>query len=214
MYPANPGARAPGFVFLNKAMKKLVLMIDGGFLRVAARKAGTRYDPACIETFSRTCSLADEELLRVLYYDCAPYQGKQNLPVSGLKQAFHRSDRWIQELARKDLFAVRLGVLKFRGYKLKKIPVTGIAALTDADFSPDFEQKGVDMRIGLDIASYSALESVDRIGLVTEDTDCVPAMKHTRKSGAQVVLIHLRNRKVPSELAQHSDYVRSVAWPP
>ena len=54
--------------------------------------------------------------------------------------------------------AVRLGVLKFRGYKLKKTPVTGIAALTDADFKPDFEQKGVDMRIGLDIAVLFRIE--------------------------------------------------------
>ena len=29
------------------------------------------------------------------------------------------------------------------------------AKLTDGDFYPDFEQKGVHMRIGLDIATYS-----------------------------------------------------------
>jgi len=110
--------------------------------------------------------------------------------------------------------AVRLGILKFRGYKLKKTPVTGIAALSDADFIPVFEQKGVDMRIGLDIASYSALKCVDRIGLVTADTDCVPAMKLARKSGVQIVLIALPGGTTSSELAQHADYVRLVAWPP
>ena len=68
----------------------------------------------------------------------------------------HRSDQWIKDLAKKDLFAVRSGVLKFRGYKPKQTPVNPIGQLTDADFSADFEQKGVDMRIGLDIASYSA----------------------------------------------------------
>jgi uncharacterized LabA/DUF88 family protein len=89
-----------------------------------------------------------------------------------------------------------------------------MVALTDADFKPDFEQKGVDMRIGLDIASYSASKCVDRIGLVTADTDCVPAMKLARKSGVQVVLIALPGGTTPSELAQHADYIRSVAWPP
>jgi uncharacterized LabA/DUF88 family protein len=117
------------------------------------------------------------------------------------------------DLAKKDLFAVRRGVLKFRGYKLKRVPVTGIAALTDSDFNPDFEQKGVDMRIGLDIASYSALKCVDRIGLVTADTDCVPAMKLARKSGVQIVLITLPGGIKPSELAEHADYIREVAWP-
>ena len=104
-------------------------------------------------------------------------------------------------------------MLKFRGYKLKKTPVTGIAALTDADFKPDFEQKGVDMRIGLDIAAYSAQAETDRIALVTADTDCVAAMKLARKSGVQVVLIALPNGIVPRELAEHADYVRTVALP-
>jgi uncharacterized LabA/DUF88 family protein len=195
-------------------MKKIVLMIDGGFLRVGARNAGKYYNPAFIESFSKICPAADEELFRVLYYDCAPYQGRQRLPVSGLTQTFEGSDQWLLDLAKMDLIAVRRGVLKFRGYKLKKVPVTGVAPLTDSDFNPDFEQKGVDMRIGLDIASYSALKCVDRIGLVTADTDCVPAMKLARKNGVQVVLIALPGAATPNELAQHADYVRTVAWPP
>jgi uncharacterized LabA/DUF88 family protein len=189
-------------------------MIDGGFLRVAARKAKIHYDPNFIEAFSKICPAVDEELFRSLYYDCAPYQGHQNLPVSGLTQTFTDSGQWLQDLAKKELIAVRLGVLKFRGYKLKRTPATGVAALTDADFRPDFEQKGVDMRIGLDIAAYSALGCIDRIGLVTADTDCIPAMKLARKSGVQVVLIALPGGTIPTELTQHADYVRAVAWPP
>lgn len=214
MYPANPEARASGFVFFEAFyMKKLVLMIDGGCLRVAARKAKKKYDPDFIEAFCANCIAPDEELFRALYYDCAPYQGTQKLPVSGAIQTFADSGQWLRDLARRDLMAVRLGVLKFRGYKLKKTPVAGIAALTDADFSPDFEQKGVDMRIGLDIASYATLRSIDRIALVTADTDCVAAMKLARKSGVQVVLVAMPNGIVPSELAEHADYVRTVALP-
>jgi hypothetical protein len=37
-------------------------------------------------------------------------------------------------------------------------------------------------------------------------------MKLARKSGVQVVLIALPGMNVPSELAQHSDFVRSVDW--
>ena len=214
MYPANPRSESSGGLLLGENMKKIVLMIDGGFLRVAARNAGKHYDPAFIESFSKICPSEDEELFRVLYYDCAPYQGQQRLPVSGLTQTFAGSDQWLLDLAKKDLIAVRRGVLKFRGYKLKRTPVTGFSALTDADFRPDFEQKGVDMRIGLDIASYSALKCIDRIGLVTADTDCVPAMKLARKSGVQVVLIALPGGTTPSELAQHADFLRAVAWPP
>ena len=144
-------------------MKKLILMIDGGCLRVSARKAKKNYDPDFIESFCRNCVVPDEELFRALYYDCAPYQGTQRLPVSGAIQTFDSSGQWLKDLARRDLIAVRLGVLKFRGYKLRTTPLAGIAAPTDADFKPDFEQKGVDMRIGLDIASYAALPGTDRI---------------------------------------------------
>jgi uncharacterized LabA/DUF88 family protein len=111
------------------------------------------------------------------------------------------------------LFAVRRGVLKFRGYKPKRTPVNPAGSLTDADFDPDFEQKGVDMRIGLDIAAYSAHKCIDRIILVTNDTDCVPAMKYGRKSGLQTVIIELPNRRSAQELRMHADFTRQVEWP-
>lgn len=87
------------------------------------------------------------------------------------------------------------------------------ASSTDADFEPVFEQKGVDMRMGLDIALYSGLRTVDRIALITQDTDCVPAMKLARKSGLQVVLIALPNSTLASELVEHSDFCRRIRWP-
>jgi uncharacterized LabA/DUF88 family protein len=194
--------------------KKIVILIDGGYLRVKSRKAGKQYNPEFIEKFAQVCKIPGEEILRILYYDCAPYAGTVRLPVSGNPYAFTGSDQWMEDLAKKDLFAVRRGVLKFRGYKPKQTPFNLIGQLTDADFDADFEQKGVDMRIGLDIATYSANGCVDRIVLVSNDTDCVPAMKHGRKSGLQIVLIQLPNGTVASELLMHSDFKRLVAWPP
>jgi uncharacterized LabA/DUF88 family protein len=193
--------------------KKIVILIDGGYLRVKAIKAGKHYNPTFIEKFAHQCSAADEEMFRVLYYDCAPYAGTVSLPVSGQPYTFTSSDAWLSELARKDLFAVRRGVLKFRGYKPKRTPVNPVGPPTDADFDPDFEQKGVDMRIGLDIAVYSANRAIDRIVLVTNDTDCVPAMKHGRKSGLQTVIIELPNGRPAPELIMHADYKSLVTWP-
>jgi uncharacterized LabA/DUF88 family protein len=123
------------------------------------------------------------------------------------------SDAWMRELARKDLFAVRRGILKFRGFVPKSIPLSTGSALTDKDFKPSFEQKGVDMRIGLDIAQYANGRVVERIILVSEDTDCIPAMKHARKAGLQVVLIALPTSRISAELKEHCDFERTVAWP-
>jgi uncharacterized LabA/DUF88 family protein len=69
------------------------------------------------------------------------------------------------------------------------------------------------MRIGLDIATYSAMRAIDRIILISGDTDCVPAMKHARKAGLQVVLIAFPEHKIASELLEHADHQRIVAWP-
>lgn len=194
-------------------MQRVVVLIDGGHLRVLAKKAGYTYVPDYIEKVAHACVVTGEErLVRILYYDCAPYNGRVKLPISGTDFEFKGSDHWLRELAAKDLFAVRRGVLKFRGYKPKKIPLAS-HMLTDADFKPDFEQKGVDMRIGLDIATHAAMKSTDRIILVTGDTDCLPAMKHARISGLQVVLITLPNRAPSPELLWHSDFERRIAWP-
>ena len=193
-------------------MKSTIILIDGGFLRSQAKKAGLNYDPAFIQKFALSCIANDEECLRILYYDCAPYVGSAIQPVSGTARNFVGSDRWLHDIAALDLFAVRRGVLKFRGFKRNSKALPGAAA-TDADFDPQFEQKGVDMRIGLDIAAYSAEHLAKRIILITNDTDCVPAMKFARKAGLQTVLIKVPNCKPTPELVAHSDFKRPVGWP-
>lgn len=193
-------------------MPRVALLIDGGHLRVLARKDQLTYDADFIERFSKEYVDEGEHLLRVLYYDCAPYAGTVKLPVSGKDKVFEGSDGWLKNLAARDLFAVRRGVLKFRGFKPRDIPIAG-KELTDEDFKPDFEQKGVDMRIGLDIATFAASRSVDRIILVSGDTDCIPAMKHARIAGLQMVMVELPNHRLAPELTWHSDIRRAVKWP-
>lgn len=193
-------------------MKRVALLIDGGHLRVVARADGIKYDADFIERFAKECVDEDEQLLRVLYYDCAPYAGTVRLPVSGEDKVFEGNDGWLKNLAARDLFAVRRGVLKFRGFKPRQVPMSG-RPLTDDDFKPDFEQKGVDMRIGLDIATFSEKRSVERIILVSGDTDCVPAMKHARIAGLQMVLIELPGHRLAPELAWHTDIRRAAKWP-
>jgi uncharacterized LabA/DUF88 family protein len=191
---------------------RVAVLIDGGHLRVLVRRAGFDYVPDYIEKIAHTCVAPDETMLRALYYDCAPYQGEVKLPVSNALFEFKGSDGWLKRLASKDFFAVRRGVLKFRGWTPKTLPVPP-AVPSDNDFKPTFEQKGVDMRIGLDVATFSDTKAVERLILVSGDTDCVPAMKHARKAGLQVVLISLPNHANAPELLWHSDFERQIAWP-
>lgn len=94
-------------------------------------------------------------------------------------------------------YALRLGTLSDEraGYtlnqeKLKKICAGTITLddLTEHDFNINFEQKGVDMRIGLDIASLSYKKQVDQIILISGDSDFVPAAKLARREGIDFIL--------------------------
>ena len=72
-----------------------------------ARAAGYKYNPDYIEKIAHACVEPDETLLRILYYDCAPYNGKATLPVSGASHEVQGSDHWLREVAAKNLLAVR-----------------------------------------------------------------------------------------------------------
>lgn len=206
MFQDPPRHRPRGVLSLKTAV-----LIDGGHLRALARQADRSYDPDYIERVAGACIASDESLLRNLYYDCAPYRGGPPLPISGRPAEFRGSDAWLKELAAKPQFAVRLGTLKFRGFVLKRPDAS--QPLSDDDFKPRFEQKGVDMRLGLDIAAHAAGKTVDRIILITGDTDCLPAMKLARVSGLQVVLIRFPGQRLAAELTWHADFVRDVDWP-
>ena len=85
--------------------------------------------------------------------------------------------------------------------------------LTDDDFSPAFRQKGVDMRIGLDIASITLKRQANVIVLVSGDTDFVPAAKLARREGVHFILDPLW-QAVPCELLEHIDSLRSGFYNP
>lgn len=85
--------------------------------------------------------------------------------------------------------------------------------LTDDDFEYEAAQKGVDMRIGLDIASLSFKKQVDQIILVAGDSDFVPAAKLARREGIDFILDPLWHPIHPS-LHEHVDGVRSTCPDP
>ena len=68
------------------------------------------------------------------------------------------------------------------------------------------------MRIGLDIATYATNQSVERIILITGDTDCLPALKFARIAGLQIVLIQFPQQRFAQELLWHSDFQRQIKW--
>lgn len=76
-----------------------------------------------------------------------------------------------------------------------------------ATFKPSIEQKGVDLRIGLDLARLALREMVSTVVVVTGDSDLVPAFKFARREGIRVYLDHLGFSACKRALKVHVDLV-------
>ena len=168
-------------------------------------------------------------LYRCFYYDAKPYDQKAHKPVSKQAMDYAKSDQaqfrnsLFECLRGRPNFAVRLGevrVEKDRRWILKadkqKHLLDGkmeLKELVDEDFVPALRQKGVDMRIGIDIASITLKRQADTIVLVAGDADFVPAAKLARREGARFVLDPLW-QKVSPELFEHIDWLRSGFFKP
>lgn len=87
------------------------------------------------------------------------------------------------------------------------------ADLTDDDFRLDLRQKGVDMRLGLDIASLAFKQQVNQIVLISGDADFVPAAKLARREGIDFILDPMWSTIRP-DLYEHIDGLRTVCPKP
>lgn len=198
-------------------MTKVAVFIDGGHLRACAKSAKKPYTPELVVKIAKACVQSAETLFRILYYDCEEFAGSVKLPVSGGMKSYPGGNPFLSDLAREELVAVRRGILKFRGWERRANslkPGAPSVALTDADFQAKWEQKGVDLRIGLDIVTMTENRAADLIVLLTGDTDLIPAMKLARGRGLQLAGLDLPNRKIIPELKPHLDFFRQLAtWP-
>lgn len=166
---------------------------------------------------------ADEsgELYRVFFYDCEPLTKKMHSPVSKKALDLAKSPEAIlrrnfhNELRRMRKVALRLGSLNegLSGWKPRPEAVKRWMtdpenfSPTDDDFQLDVVQKGVDMRLGLDIASMAFKRQVDQIVIVAGDADFIPVAKLARREGIDVILDPM-GAHVPAQLEEHVDGIR------
>jgi uncharacterized LabA/DUF88 family protein len=85
--------------------------------------------------------------------------------------------------------------------------------LAESDVLPNFRQKGVDMRIGIDISSLAFKKQVSQIVLMAGDADFVPAAKLARREGIDFILDPMWQSIAPS-LHEHIDGLRTTCPKP
>lgn len=214
---------------------KTAILVDGGFYRKRAKTlAGEKSAKDRADELERYCldHLHDKYekrcLYRIFYYDCAPLDRQVNvyhpLTKKSVNMGNSEEGKWMQEflaeLKHRRKFALRLGRLGTKGnnalaYNLKpdvtKSLLNGKMTLNDLtsdDFLLNSVQKGVDMRIGVDISSMAFKQQVNQIILIAGDSDFVPAAKQARREGIDFILDPMGNH-ISDDLFEHIDGIRS-----
>lgn len=197
------------------------ILLDAGFLRYQLGKPGHPIVANDIETFVERIKARPElegmRLHRVYFYDSRPLEASDENPLDGsvidfgATEAAAKNKSLQAHVTRLPFFSMRFGELYLEGWGLKKRFLQkqkgkGTVSVTPEDIRPLIKQKGVDMRIGLDIASLTLKKHAQVIVLATGDSDFIPEMKFARREGAQLVLI-VQNKGVREGLREHADIV-------
>jgi uncharacterized LabA/DUF88 family protein len=197
------------------------VLLDGGFVVKKLQQSNKKFPTA--EQIEQLCKgiaqrpeFADYSLLRNYFYHALPATGILVNPLdhsqinlsSTRVHSLHES--LIDSLEMKPNFAVRLGETVTHDWRLGSAAMKSLVqtprAVHATDLVPNISQKGVDLRIGMDIARLALRDMVRAIVVVTGDSDLVPAFKFARREGVQVFLESL-GHGVRRDLKAHADIV-------
>ena len=200
---------------------RFAILIDGGFVRWKLQKKHSHFPTAqelCAECdrIKAHDRLKELSLLRIYFYDAAPASGTLTNPIDGsvidlATTSIHTQCTSLhQAIELLPDFALRQGVAAVHGWTFGEKAMESLATRPRVpvakDLVPNIEQKGVDLRIGLDIARLSLQRLVDVIVVVTGDSDLVPAFKFARREGTRIYLDYM-GHGVRRELKVHADIV-------
>jgi len=205
---------------------RYAVLIDGAFL-VHKLQQKLRAFPTADHVEDVAGAIGNHDCVRGLdrlrvYFYHAPASGKLANPLSkqsldlAATAVFSSHESLIDTLELRPDFAVRLGETSTAGWKLGDQAFKSLMRkprnIAAGDLVPNIEQKGVDLRIGLDIARLAITRSVQAIVVCTGDSDLIPAFKLARREGLRVFLCHF-GHSVKRELNVHADRVIDLALP-
>lgn len=209
---------------------KTAILVDGGFYRKRSKALWGNKSPSDrANELNDYCykHLYDKRenryLYRVFYYDCPPIAKNVYDPITqktvslGKTAEYLWMNSFLNELKHHRKFALRMGRISDTQvhYFLKHEPTKrllrgdiDVKDITPNDLDLNLEQKGVDMRIGVDISSLVFKHQVNQIILISGDSDFVPAAKQARREGIDFILDPMHS-PIKDDLFEHIDGIRS-----
>jgi uncharacterized LabA/DUF88 family protein len=204
---------------------RFAILLDGGFVIKKLQSQLRRFpepsdiDAICV-SIKQQSELLPLQLLRIYFYDAPPAQGVVRNPLDrsetnlAATPVFARHTSLLDRLEMHPDFALRLGETVTNRWRLGSQALRNLVAaprpVVATDLVPDIAQKGVDLRVGLDIARLALTQAVQVIVVVTGDSDLIPAFKFARREGVRVYLDHL-GHGIRRDLKAHADRVISTA---
>lgn len=202
---------------------RFAVLIDWGFLKYKLSTSNKLADADTFRAFVNQRLLPNPKfegmrLHRIYFYDATPFTESVPKPLGGDSVDFNnsptaqRGKKLHADLAQDAFMAMRLGDLVCNGWEVKKRVLKKNAApvtIGPDDLAPVIQQKGVDMRIAMDMAALTLKKHVEVLVLVSGDSDFVPAMKFARREGAQVYLVTL-GHGIRAAMREHCDLVLDV----
>ena len=200
-------------------------MANKYFGNMTAKESAEKLHSYCIDHIKNQNKNNNKtELYRIFYYDCPPLEKKIFHPFLKKQIDYSKSDlyqfmtNFHKELKHQRKLALRLGSIYERQSNYYTLSSKALKDLckgkrnfedfTENDFVLDITQKGVDMRIGIDIASLSYKHLVSQIILISGDSDFVPAAKLARREGIDFVLDPMWH-PIREDLYEHVDGIKS-----
>jgi len=213
--------------------RRTAVLIDGGFFRKRCREIYGSLPPDPLKLANKLYAIAmlhaggRDNLYRIFYYDCPPLSKKAHNPVSGRAVDFSKEPQaiymtnFLNALKVKRKIAMRLGHLSdFSEWRIRPSLTKDIISgkldrtqLKEQDVAYEIKQKGVDMKIGIDIATLAYRKLVGKIILIAGDADFVPAAKVARREGIDFVLDAMWQHIHP-DLMEHIDGLDSKCHKP
>lgn len=190
----------------HKSKKSVAIFVDwdnirkgifGASVAIVSKKISYNNIDNVVRFITSFIDQPNEDIYRIFMYFCEPYGGIANGVDYKLTKVYRYSTKFIKRLQVRDYIAVRKGNIAYRGLDIKKGPV--------------FEQKQVDMLLGLDIAHISYNHLADRVLILSNDLDMIPAMKVARINGLQVICGCCPDVQLLSnQFKKHSDFIRNM----
>ena len=156
-------------------MARIAIFIDGAYIGFLMK---AEFNPAKVDYKTLAEKMADGvDILRTYYYDCPPFQSSN--PTKEERERFSRAQSFFTALDRLPRYEVRLGRLARRGLNERG--------------QPNFEQKRVDIMLGVDLALLCGKGQITHAAILAGDSDFIPAVIAAKNEGVLVRLYHGSN---------------------